>query len=138
MCCQVTKRSGDRLAVLSRKQLNFIEQVFCHQQELEHAVCEMRIWLLTDAAQSADPTARIAIAGMTVADPELWLDVVYETWDKYRDTEVGWAMHRRYELHEIWTRTCCACSIADVTYFSWRKEFLLSAALFAAGKGLKF
>lgn len=131
------------MAVLTRVQFQFLDRLFFDAPELQQVVAELRTLKKADAQESADPTAREAVEGlaeipaaMTYDRPEAWLRVVKMTWDKYHGTPIGDAMCRRYKLREKWTRTVCQLYIADDTYFRWRREFILSAALFAAKEGL--
>lgn len=131
------------MAVLTKEQFAFLDKLFFDAPALQQAVEELRVLRKADAADSADPTAREAVAGleevpaaMTYDRPEAWLRVVKLTWDKYHGTPIGDAMCRRYKLREKWTLTVCQLYIADDTYFRWRREFILSAALFAAKEGL--
>ena len=129
--------------MLTRVQFQFLDRLFFDAPELQQVVAELRTLKKADAQESADPTAREAVEGlaeipaaMTYDRPEAWLRVVKLTWDKYHGTPIGDAMCRRYKLREKWTRTVCQLYIADDTYFRWRREFILSAALFAAKEGL--
>ena len=129
--------------MLSKQQFQFLDRLFYDAPALTQAVEELRIIKKSDAQDSPDPTAREAVEGMaeipaamTYDRPESWLRVVKLTWDKYNQTSIGDAMCRRYKLREKWTLTVCNLFIADDTYFRWRREFILSAALFAAKEGL--
>ena len=131
------------MGVLSKQQFQFLDRLFYDAPALQQAVEELRIIKKSDAQDTADPTAREAVEGMaeipaamTYDRPEAWLRVVKLTWDKYHQTPIGDAMCRRYKLREKWTLTVCSIYIADDTYFRWRREFILSAALFAAKEGL--
>jgi hypothetical protein len=131
------------MAVLTKQQFQLLEKLFYDAPALEQAVEELRIIKKSDAQDSPDPTAREAVEGlaeipaaMTYKRPEAWLRVVENTWAKYHGTPIGDAMCRRYKLREKWTLTVCKKFIADDTYFRWRREFVLSAALFAAKEGL--
>ncbi len=131
------------MAVLTKTQFQMIDKLFFDAPALKEAVKELRLLKKADAQDSADPTAREAVVGiaeipaaMTYDRPEAWLRVVNATWEKYHGTPIGDAMCRRYKLREKWTLTVCMLFIADDTYFRWRREFILSAALFAAREGL--
>ena len=131
------------MAVLTKAQFQFFDTLFFDAPALAQAVEELRILSKAQAKDSADPTAKEAVAGlseipaaMTYDRPEAWLRVVNKTWHKYHKTQIGDAMCRRYKLREKWTRTAVIFFVAPETYFRWRKEFILSAALFAAGEGL--
>ena len=131
------------MAVLNKEQFQLIDRLFYDAPALQQAVQELRIIKKVDAQDSADPTSKEAVEGlaeipaaMTYKRPEAWLRVVDKTWEKYHGTQIGDAMCRRYKLREKWTRTVCVLFIADDTYFRWRREFILSAALFAAREGL--
>jgi len=131
------------MGVLSKEQFDFLDRLFYDAPALQQAVEELRILRKTDAQDTADPTAREAVEGlaevpaaMTYARPEAWLRVVHKTWEKYAGHPIGDAMCRRYKLREWWGLTVVEKNIADDTYFRWRREFILSAALFAAREGL--
>ena len=131
------------MGVLTKTQFQKLDKLFFDAPALKQAVDELRIIKKVDAQDSADPTSKEAVEGlaeikaaMTYERPEAWLRVVNSTWDKYHGTTIGDAMCRRYKLREKWTRTVCVLFIADDTYFRWRREFILSAALFAAREGL--
>lgn len=131
------------MAVLTKKQEKFFEKLFYDEANLQRIVSELHAARVSDAKNSADPTAKETIARlenivsvMGYDDPAAWLEVAGENWGKYRHTLVGKAMARRYKRREIWTRTCIMENISDGLYFKLRKEFLVSAALFAAKKGL--
>lgn len=127
------------MAVLTRVQFQFLDRLFFDDPELQQVVAELRTLNKADAQESADPTAREAVEGlaeipaaMTYNRPEACLRVVKLTWDKYHGTPIGDAMCRRYKLREKWTRTVCVLFISEDTYFRWRREFIFSAAIFAA------
>ena len=131
------------MGVLTKTQFQKLDKLFFDAPALRQAVDELRIIKKVDAQDSADPTSKEAVEGlaeikaaMTYERPEAWLRVVNSTWDKYHGTTIGDAMCRRYKLREKWTRTVCVLFIADDTYFRWRREFIFSAALFAAREGL--
>ena len=131
------------MGVLSKEQFTYLERLFYDAPALKQAVEELRILRKADAQDSADPTAKEAVAGleevpaaMTYDRPEAWLRVVNMTWDKYHGTRKGDAMCHRYKLREHWMDTIFRLNIAENTYFRWRREFILSAAIFAAKEGL--
>ena len=131
------------MAVLTKAQFQQLDRLFYDAPALQQAVDELRIIRKTDARDTANPTQNEAVAGLseipaalTYDRPEAWLRVVDSTWRKYHGTVIGDAMCRRYKLREKWTRTVCYLFIADDTYFRWRREFILSAALLAAREGL--
>lgn len=131
------------MAVLTRKQFQFLDKLFLDAAALQQVVAELRTIKKADAQESADPTAREAVEGlaeipaaMTYNRPEACLRVVKRTWEKYSGTPIGDAMCRRYKLREGWTRTVCVLFISEDTYFRWRREFILSAAIFAAREKL--
>ena len=131
------------MGVLTKAQFQKLDKLFFDAPALRQAVDELRIIKKVDAQDSADPTSKEAVEGlaeikaaMTYERPEAWLRVVNATWEKYNNTTIGDAMCRRYKLREKWTRTVCVLFIADDTYFRWRREFIFSAALFAAREGL--
>lgn len=131
------------MAVLTRMQFQFLDRLFFDAPELQQVVAELRTLNKADAQESADPTAREAVEGlteipaaMTYNRPEACLRVVKRTWEKYSGTPIGDAMCRRYKLREGWTRTVCVLFISQDTYFRWRREFIFSAAILAAREKL--
>ena len=131
------------MAVLTNEQFSFLDKLFYNAPALQQAVDELRVLRKADAQDSADPTAREAVAGleeipaaMTYERPEAWLRVVDATWQRYHGTLVEDVMCRRYKLREWWLDTVHEKNIAENTYFRWRREFILSAALIAARDGL--
>jgi len=131
------------MGVLTKAQFQKLDKLFFDAPALKQAVDELRIIKKVDAQDSADPTSKEAVEGlaeikaaMTYERPEAWLRVVDATWDKYHNTPIGDAMCRRYKLREKWTLTVFTLFIAENTYFRWRREFIFSAALFAAKEGL--
>ena len=131
------------MAVLTKQQFQILEKLFYDAPALQQAVEELRMLRKTDAQDTADPTAKEAVEGlaeipaaMTYQRPEAWLRDVENTWNKYHGTQIGDARCKRYKLREKWTLTVFKLFIADDTYFRWRREFILSAAIFAAREGL--
>ena len=131
------------MAVLTRVQFQFLDRLFFDAPALKQAVEELRTIKKVDAQESADPTAREAVEGMaeipaamTYNRPEAWLRVVQQTWERYHGTMVGDIMCRRYKMRECWLDTIHEKSIAENTYFRWRREFIISAAMIAAREGL--
>ena len=101
------------MAVLTKKQEKFFEKLFYDEAKLQRIVSELHAARVSDAKNSADPTAKETIARlenvvsvMGYDDPAAWLEVAGENWGKYRHTLVGKAMARRYKRREIWTSTC--------------------------------
>ena len=133
------------MAVLNAQQKKFLDKLFFDAQKLQQAVAELRQARRADAENSADPTGKEAVeivaeipCAMGYNNPEAWLRVVDQTWKEYTGTNVGKAMLRRYGNREPWQRTCMKCHISDPTYFAYRKEFILCAALIAARLNLIF
>ena len=131
------------VAVLTKQQFAFLEKLFFDAPALQQAVDELRLIRKVDAADTANPTQNEAVAGMeevpaamTYDRPEAWLRVVDATWKHYHGTLIGDTMCRRYKLREWWGFTIDEKHIAQNTYFRWRREFILSAALIAAREGL--
>lgn len=132
------------MSVLSRKQKKCLDKLFFDAAALGQAVRELRSMAVTDAEQSADPTARQAVAGiaelpeaMGYKRPETWLQVVELTWSRYHsETGVGKAMRRRYIRRESAETSCIYEHISAGTYWNWREDFLIYAAIMAARKGL--
>ena len=134
------------MAVLSRKQMKFLDRLFYNAPALEKAVAELRAEAASAAMQSVDPTSREAVVNimpvnyaMGYDDPEQWLQVVAMTWARFHvHTGIGAAMRKRYRKNESPELICATEHIGVNTFFVWRKEFLLFAAFSAARKNLKF
>ena len=133
------------MAVLTTSQIKKLEAAFFHETDLRTLSVEFREARISDAANSADPTAKQVVEGLSeqhmffdFAEPDRWLEMVSDTWVRYRGTPIGKAMHRRYVLREPWQRTCIKCFISDPTYYAYRQEFLLTAALIASRMNLDF
>lgn len=134
------------MAVLSRKEIKFLDRLFFDAPSLVQAVEEMRSMEKTAAEQSSDPTAKTAAVNLAPVPgvlgyeaPERWLEAVQATWQRYGpDTPVGKCMRRRYKLHESAESTAAKEAIGVGTYFYWRNEFLLYAAFTAIKNGCRF
>lgn len=133
------------MSLFTRKQYKFLDRLFFRSQALQKAVEELRSAAVVSAEQSADPTARQAVEivapvpeAMGYKDPEIWLQVVAQTWATYHDgTMVGKLMRRRYILRQSAETTAALEYVSDGVYWYCRREFLNKAGLFAAYKGLK-
>ena len=74
---------------------------------------------------------------MLFRSPEAWLQVVEITWSRYlSETAVGKAMLRRYIRRESPETTCINEYISAGTYWNWREDFLIYAAINAAREKL--
>ena len=132
------------MSVLSRKQKKCLDKLFFDAPALTQAVLELRSVAVTAAGQSADPTARQAVEyvedvpeAMGYKRPEAWLQVVELTWARYHsETATGSVMRRRYIRRESAETTCINEHISAGTYWNWREDFLIYAAIAAARKGL--
>lgn len=134
------------MAVLSRKQVKYLDKLFYDVPALAQAVEEIRSMEQTAAEQSSDPTAKTAAVNLEPVpavlgyeNPERWLEAVQDTWQRYgSDTPIGKCMRRRYKLHESAETTAAKEAIGVGTYFYWRNEFLLYAAFTAIKNGCRF
>ena len=132
------------MSVLSRKQIKFLDKLFFDAAPLQQAVSELRSEAVVNAEQSADPTARQAVAGiaelpeaMGYKRPEAWLQVVELTWARYNsETAKGKVMRRRYIRRESAETSCIHEHISAGTYWNWREDFLIYAAIMAARERL--
>lgn len=133
------------MAVLSRKQMKFMDRLFYNAPALEKAVAELRAEAASAAVQSVDPTSREAVVNimpvnyaMGYNDPEQWLQVVELTWSRYNsESYMGKVMRRRYINRESPESTCIYSAIAESTYWDWRNELLTYAAMMALKKDLE-
>ena len=131
------------MSVLSKRQKDEIDRLFFEAKTLQEEVTSIAAERASMAEDSADPTARQAVEHLAPVphalgydNPELWLQAVKETWDKYRGTNIGKAMHSRYILKKNWTQTAYEQFISDGCYFKYLDEFILYAALMLAKKGI--
>ena len=134
------------MSVLSRKQKKYIDKIFYQERQLREAVGELRAAVVSDAADSADPTARQAVEAiadlpeiMGYKNPEAWLRVVDLTWKHYHDQHrIGKIMRDRYVMRQSPQLTSVNNHIVEGTYWLWRDEFLTYAAMQAIKHGLTF
>lgn len=131
------------MSVLSKRQKEKIDRLFFETDKLQEEVISIAAERATKAEASSDPTARSAVERLASVphaygydNPELWLQAVRETWEKYDGTQIGRAMHRRYILKEEWLHTVYECCISEAVYFRYFKEFIIYAALMLARKGI--
>ena len=129
------------MSILSRRQKKKIDRFFFETKKLQEDVISIAAERAAKAEESADPTARQAVERLAPVphalgydDPERWLQAAKETWDKYRDTQTGELMRRRYILKETWQVTLYECYISETVYFHALNEFILYAALKLAEK----
>ena len=131
------------MIILSRRQADVIDMLFYNSEKLREEMAYLAKERVAQAADSADPTAKQAVENlapvpyaMGYEKPELWLQAEKETWEKYEGTIIGDCMRRRYKLKEVWQMTVVNCYVSDGTYFKYREEFVLYAALMLAKKGI--
>ena len=72
------------------------------------------------------------------SDPLCWQRVLSCVWDKYKGSRRAAAMRQRYYYRKTQTETRCAMNISLNSYFNWRMDFIVSAALEAARRGIDF
>ncbi len=72
------------------------------------------------------------------ADPGGWRKPIQDTWAKYKGSMAAEAMARRYKLKENSKTIYKEMGISQDTFYSWRHEFLISAALAGIRSGLEF
>ncbi len=131
------------MGILSKRQIEAIDLLFYNASKLEEEIKAVAAERRAAAFNSADPTAKEAVEHLASVpyalgydNPELWLQAVNETWEKYEGTSIGKIMHRRYCLKETWQRTVYESYVSDAVYFRYRSEFILYAALMLAKKGI--
>ena len=131
------------MSILSRRQMKAIDRLFFNAHKLQEAVMSIAAERAAKAEASSDPTARSAVEHLVTVphacgydNPELWLQAVKETWEKYDGTPVGETMRQRYELNKPWQSIECDCYVSGPSYFRYYKEFILYAALKLARKGI--
>ena len=72
------------------------------------------------------------------ADPLNWQRVISSVWDKYKGSQRAAVMRQRYYYGKRHTETIAEMKISLNSYFNWRMEFLISAAIEAARRGIDF
>lgn len=77
-------------------------------------------------------------AHATGSVPLRWQSVLSCVWDKYRGSRRATAMRQRYYCGKTQTETRCDMNISLNSYFNWRMDFIVSAALEAARRGIDF
>ena len=70
--------------------------------------------------------------------PIRWQRVLSCVWDKYKGSRRAEVMRQRYYYGKRHTETIAEMKISLNSYFNWRMEFLLCAALEAARQGIDF
>lgn len=70
--------------------------------------------------------------------PLSWRSVLSCVWDKYKGSRRATAMRQRYYCRKTQTETRCEMNISINSYFNWRMDFIVSAALEAARRGIDF
>ena len=71
-------------------------------------------------------------------DPAEWQPVLSVVWRKYKDGLPGAAMRSRYYSGEHHKVILARLNISQDTFFRLRQELLISAAIEAARRGIKF
>ena len=66
------------------------------------------------------------------AESEVWQRVKVKTWKRYRGSRIGDLMYRRYVLGE----KAKQAGMNEATYYNYRNEFILFAALELARAGI--
>lgn len=121
---------------LTRSSVKKIDRFFFAAPLIQTEMDQIRAERLAKAETSEDPTAKSAIEIISnipslagYDQPELWLKVIENTWEKCKskDDYIYKTMRMRYVLHKNWTQICFIQCISSNTYFRWRKEFLLFA-----------
>lgn len=77
-------------------------------------------------------------AHATGSAPLRWRSVLSCVWDKYKGSRRATAMRQRYYYGKTQTETRCDMNISLNSYFNWRMDFIVSAALEAARRGVDF
>jgi len=85
------------------------------------------------SGQTSDPTAQRCLAYLPNLD---WLRVVDSTFSKYQGSEKQQLMTLFYFDKKSIPQVCDDLSIAQETFYRWRNELVLTAALFAARERL--
>ena len=86
----------------------------------------------------SDPTANRAVklCKENVLETERWLKVVERVKARFKGTPKGELIRLKYELEQSEVFICQALNIERTTYYAWRQEVVLYAALVAAQVGL--
>jgi len=82
----------------------------------------------------SDPTANRAVklCKENILETERWLKVVERVKARFKGTPKGELIRLKYELEQSEVFICQALNIERTTYYSWRQEIVLYAALVAA------
>ena len=132
------------MKLFTRKQLKFIDRLLFTLPVIQQTVTELRIRKISDAEQSGDPTADTALAGMGLEDMEQWMQVMLQTCDISSLAELEQGKSQAKYIRSRWIlkkepeETCEELFISLSTYWKWRKDILLTVALLAKVKNLKF
>ncbi len=70
------------------------------------------------------------------SDPCGWRKPIQDTWNKYKGSRKAEAMARRYSFKEDCPVVCKKMHITYNTFYNWRMEFLISAAMAGIRSGL--
>ena len=86
----------------------------------------------------SDPTANrvVKLCKENVLETERWLKVIERVKARFKGTLKGELIRLKYELEQSEVFICQALNIERTTYYSWRQEIVLYAALVAAQAGL--
>ncbi len=86
----------------------------------------------------SDPTAirGVRLCKTNIIEQEHWIRVIEQTMYKYAGTEKGRLMQLKYERELSEREICSELHIERATYYNWRQDIVMYAALVAAQEGL--
>ncbi len=70
------------------------------------------------------------------ADPDGWRKPINSVWIKYKGSQAAEAMKRNYIFKQRWKTICREMNITQNTFYNWRMDFLISAAIAGIRSGL--
>lgn len=83
-----------------------------------------------------DPTGRAAALLEQLDKDRQWVDVVTQTFERFKGTPKGTLLEARYVEHGKATSICRQLFISEKTFYDWRMDILMFAALLAMRRGL--
>ena len=137
------------MGIIDRKTYKKIEFYFYNYYAIKRELHDRKEDIIEESRSSigewgggisyhSDPTASKAIklCKDNIVEEEKWVKVVERVIEKYKGTGKGKLLQKKYfdELGEV--HICREIHIERATYFSWRTEIILSAAIYAAQEGL--
>ena len=140
-CRDKREKRGEEQMILSRKLIKKIEGHFYQNQEerqlLDTMVQEIAEQICTRLDETgvktrnfADTTANKAARIEREANQlKKWIQVVKKTYERFLGTPYAQLMRMVYEDKESPTKVQCSLFISEATFFKWKADIILYAAL---------